>query len=81
MIDETLTSGGGRLLRSNLLQPSADQEIINQRLDAVEELLENPQVSSLVSSSSCEMWSSTNLLGINFIYFVCDSCCGPFDCS
>ncbi|EPB73820.1 MutS domain V protein [Ancylostoma ceylanicum] len=44
VIDETLTSGGGRLLRSNLLQPSADQEIINQRLDAVEELLENPQL-------------------------------------
>ncbi|RCN28721.1 MutS domain V protein [Ancylostoma caninum] len=44
VIDETLTSGGGRLLRSNLLQPSADQEIINERLDAVEELLDNPQL-------------------------------------
>ncbi|VDK47453.1 unnamed protein product [Cylicostephanus goldi] len=44
VIDETLTSGGARLLRSNLLQPSGDREIIDRRLDAVEELLENPHV-------------------------------------
>ncbi|KAK6740314.1 hypothetical protein RB195_008652 [Necator americanus] len=42
VVDETLTSGGARLLRSNLLQPSSDQEVINGRLDAVEELVENP---------------------------------------
>ncbi|ETN82443.1 MutS domain V protein [Necator americanus] len=41
-VDETLTSVGARLLRSNLLQPSSDQEVINGRLDAVEELVENP---------------------------------------
>ncbi|VDM59157.1 unnamed protein product [Angiostrongylus costaricensis] len=44
IVDETLTSGGSRLLRSNLLQPSADQDVIEQRLDAVEELVNNPHV-------------------------------------
>ncbi|VDN04074.1 unnamed protein product [Thelazia callipaeda] len=35
------TSGGIRLLRSSLLQPSADLEMIEARLDAVEELISN----------------------------------------
>ncbi|KAJ1358407.1 hypothetical protein KIN20_016825 [Parelaphostrongylus tenuis] len=44
VIDETLTSGGSRLLRSNLLQPSTNEDVIEQRLDAVEELVNNPHV-------------------------------------
>ncbi|KJH53181.1 MutS domain III [Dictyocaulus viviparus] len=41
VVDETLTSGGSRLLRSILLQPSGDQDVIEHRLDAVEELINN----------------------------------------
>ncbi|VDP04362.1 unnamed protein product, partial [Heligmosomoides polygyrus] len=45
VVDDTVTSGGARLLRSQLLQPSGDQAIIERRLDAVQELVENPHVS------------------------------------
>ncbi|WKY00838.1 hypothetical protein Q1695_015118 [Nippostrongylus brasiliensis] len=44
VIDFTQTLGGARLLRSNLLQPSGDQDVIDQRLDAVEELSKNPHL-------------------------------------
>ena len=39
-LDGTLTGMGGRLLRSRLLRPSMDRAEIEQRLDAVEELLQ-----------------------------------------
>ncbi|PIO53942.1 hypothetical protein TELCIR_24706, partial [Teladorsagia circumcincta] len=42
IVDETQTAAGARLLRSNLLQPSGDQIVIDERLDAVEELVDNP---------------------------------------
>lgn len=44
VVDDTVTSGGARLLRSQLLQPSGDQAIIERRLDAVQELVENPHL-------------------------------------
>ncbi|XGW18916.1 hypothetical protein V3C99_003038, partial [Haemonchus contortus] len=44
IVDETQTSAGARLLRSNLLQPSGDQVVIDGRLDAVEELTDNPHL-------------------------------------
>ncbi|CAG9534055.1 unnamed protein product [Cercopithifilaria johnstoni] len=40
-LNTCLTSGGVRLLRSSLLQPSADLSMIEARLDAVEELINN----------------------------------------
>src|SRR5271157_2623345 len=40
VIDTTLTGMGGRLLRQRLLRPSMDRAEIEQRLDAVEELLQ-----------------------------------------
>lgn len=43
-LNTCLTSGGVRLLRSSLLQPSADQSMIEARLDAVEELINNQPV-------------------------------------
>uniref|UniRef100_F1KXL2 MutS protein him-14 n=1 Tax=Ascaris suum TaxID=6253 RepID=F1KXL2_ASCSU len=39
LLENCLTGGGVRMLRSNLLQPSADVSVINARCDAVEELL------------------------------------------
>ncbi|CAI4232721.1 unnamed protein product [Auanema sp. JU1783] len=41
LIDHTITNSGARLLRSNLLQPSADPEVLNKRYDAIEELLDD----------------------------------------
>lgn len=38
LLNETLTPMGGRLLRSNILQPSTTMETITKRYDAVEEL-------------------------------------------
>jgi DNA mismatch repair protein MutS len=40
VIDQTLTGMGGRLLRQRLLRPAMDRPEIEQRLDAVEELLQ-----------------------------------------
>jgi DNA mismatch repair protein MutS len=39
-LDQTLTGMGGRLLRQRLLRPSMDEAEIEQRLDAVQELLQ-----------------------------------------
>uniref|UniRef100_A0A915A031 DNA mismatch repair protein MutS core domain-containing protein n=1 Tax=Parascaris univalens TaxID=6257 RepID=A0A915A031_PARUN len=41
VLENCLTGGGVRMLRSNLLQPSADVSVINARCDAVDELLSN----------------------------------------
>ena len=40
VLDQTLTGMGGRLLRQRLLRPSMDRAEIEQRLDAVGELLQ-----------------------------------------
>uniref|UniRef100_A0A1I7XU16 DNA_MISMATCH_REPAIR_2 domain-containing protein n=1 Tax=Heterorhabditis bacteriophora TaxID=37862 RepID=A0A1I7XU16_HETBA len=44
IINKTLTPSGARLLRSNLLQPSTDKPLIEARLDAVEELIDDPHL-------------------------------------
>jgi len=38
VLDETLTAMGGRLLRSRIVQPLLDQEVLDERLDEVETL-------------------------------------------
>lgn len=43
-LNRTYTTSGARMLRTNILQPSADVRIINERLDVVEELIENDAV-------------------------------------
>ena len=40
VLDQTATGMGGRLLRRRLLRPSIDRAEIEQRLDAVDELLQ-----------------------------------------
>ena len=40
-IDKTKTSGGGRLLRKNLLSPLLDSKLLKNRLDTVEAFVEN----------------------------------------
>ena len=39
-IDKTKTSGGGRLLRKNLLSPLSDTKLLKNRLDTVEAFVE-----------------------------------------
>ncbi len=51
VLNETRTACGARMLRSNLLQPPADEETIGLRLDAVEELLGKNEVSHAACSS------------------------------
>lgn len=38
LLNETLTPMGSRLLRSNILQPLTDPEVLKRRFDALEEL-------------------------------------------
>jgi DNA mismatch repair protein MSH4 len=38
LMNETLTPMGSRLLRSSILQPSTQADVLNQRYDALEEL-------------------------------------------
>ncbi len=38
VMNETLTPMGSRLLRSTILQPSTQEDVLNQRYDAVHEL-------------------------------------------
>tara|TARA_Y100000768_G_scaffold345817_1_gene292981 strand:- start:293 stop:2887 length:2595 start_codon:yes stop_codon:yes gene_type:complete len=43
-IDKTKTSGGGRLLRKNLINPLLDTKLLKNRLDTVEAFVENPSI-------------------------------------
>lgn len=38
LMDQTTTPMGARLLRSNILQPSTQENVLKQRYDALEEL-------------------------------------------
>ncbi len=38
LLNETLTPMGARLLRSNILQPLTDREVLKRRFDALQEL-------------------------------------------
>lgn len=43
-IDRTVTGGGGRLLGERLMSPLTDPEIINQRLDSISFLIDEPSL-------------------------------------
>ncbi|KAG8183749.1 hypothetical protein JTE90_029330 [Oedothorax gibbosus] len=43
-LNHTLTPGGNRLLRANILQPPCDPHTINTRLDCIEELLASEEL-------------------------------------
>ncbi|XP_064185202.1 mutS protein homolog 4 [Anguilla rostrata] len=44
VLNYTQTPGGGRRLRSNILEPLLDADTVNIRLDAVQELLQNEEL-------------------------------------
>jgi len=41
-IDRTVTAAGGRMLERHISSPSMDAELINNRLDCIQHMLENP---------------------------------------
>ncbi len=51
IIDNTLTSLGGRLLKKWLLLPLRDDEEINQRLNLVQTFIENQDINQIISTS------------------------------
>ncbi|VDO60937.1 unnamed protein product [Onchocerca flexuosa] len=66
VLNTCLTSGGVRLLRSSLLQPSADLSMIEARLEAIEELITNqPKFNRL----------RTIIAGVSDIYRLITLCC------
>ncbi len=44
VIDRSMTAAGRRLLYNRLLEPLTDRALLNERLDAVEELIRKPEV-------------------------------------
>lgn len=44
LLNETSTAMGARLLRSNILQPLTDAEVLNDRFDAVQELTQKEEM-------------------------------------
>uniref|UniRef100_A0A915L816 DNA mismatch repair proteins mutS family domain-containing protein n=1 Tax=Romanomermis culicivorax TaxID=13658 RepID=A0A915L816_ROMCU len=62
VLNHTFTAGGQRLLRSSILQPSTNALNINQRLDAVVELLANEPIFSALRSIVSRMLDVDRLI-------------------
>lgn len=61
IIDKTHTAMGGRLIRKFIREPLKDSKIINERLDAVEELLNTPLVRNNIISSLVHVYDFERL--------------------
>ena len=62
-IDMTKTSGGGRLLRRNLISPLFDVKILKNRLDTVEAFVENPIILENIRSDLGKTADIQRILG------------------
>ena len=62
-IDMTETSGGGRLLRKNLISPLYNIKAINTRLDTVEAFVENPKILNNVRTDLKKVSDIQRILG------------------
>jgi len=54
LLNDTLTPMGARFLRTNILQPSIDIEKLQTRLDAIDELIQNPDMFASVREGMFE---------------------------
>ena len=63
LLDKTSTAMGGRLLRSWVEQPLIHPEMINRRLDAVEELTENSIARMTLAEMLAEVYDLERLVG------------------
>jgi len=55
LMNETLTPMGSRLLRSSILQPSTQPEVIMMRYEALQELTNNEDMFMQIRQGSCHL--------------------------
>ena len=68
-IDMTKTSGGGRLLRKNLINPLYNIDKLNNRLDTVEAFVENPKILDRIRNDLQHTVDIQRILGkLNKVY-------------
>lgn len=63
LLDETKTAMGGRLLRKNMIMPFREEKRISERLEAVEELQQNPDIFSQIELSLGHISDLERLMG------------------
>jgi DNA mismatch repair protein MutS len=63
LLDETKTAMGGRLLRKNMSMPFRKEERISERLEAVEELQQNPELFAQIESCLMRISDLERLMG------------------
>ena len=92
-IDHTMTAGGGRLLKKWLYSPLADEKAINERLDIVDELLNEKQIidtlrhyfkqtldtERIVSKISRNSANPRDLIGVSQTFAIYRSCIDEVD--
>ncbi|KAM3871478.1 mutS protein homolog 4 [Diretmus argenteus] len=64
VLNYTKTPGGGRRLRSNILEPLLDVDTINIRLDAIQELLEDEELFFGLKSAISRFLDTDQLLSV-----------------
>ena len=62
-IDETITAGGGRLLKKNILKPLTNKREIVNRLDTVEQFVKNPNLLQLIREALHDSFDLQRILG------------------
>ncbi|MDA8017450.1 MAG: DNA mismatch repair protein MutS [Thermoanaerobaculia bacterium] len=62
VIDRTVSSGGGRLLKQWLRRPLAEPDAISERHDAVQDLLQRPQTREQIRAGLSELGDPERLL-------------------
>ena len=92
-IDNTITAGGGRLLKKWIYSPLADEKAINERLDIVDELLNKKQIidnlrktfkqtvdtERIVAKISRNSASPRDLIGISQTFIFYQNCIDEID--
>ncbi|KRY48504.1 MutS -like protein 4 [Trichinella britovi] len=81
ILNHTYTFSGARLLRASILQPSSDLQTINERLDVLEEILNNGRVKASIALTSLRsaisrMTDVERLIG--FCIHIGEEDCGRF---
>ncbi|OUC46191.1 MutS domain V protein [Trichinella nativa] len=76
ILNHTYTFSGARLLRASILQPSSDLQTINERLDVLEEILNNGRALTSLRSAISRMTDVERLIG--FCIHIGEEDCGRF---
>ena len=73
VLNYTKTPGGGRRLRSNILEPLLDVDTINIRLDSIQELLQHEELFFALKNGKVQVeleWTSCNALTLDIVHFI-----------